>query len=102
MLTYFSSARFTQLQHYSFKERNEILAIAASLLTTPEKLILNLVKLCLLTPAFLLLANWQNSWFFLLAVVVLLTFFIVMRPITLYFCSRHLIKALEQFQRNKH
>jgi hypothetical protein len=95
---YFSSHHIEQLNGYSFKEKQQLLNLAQSRLTAPEKFILNLLKLLLLIPPFWWLAQ-LNSWFMLLPVVfLLLVYFLLLRPLSLSFSARHLASAIKGFE----
>lgn len=101
MAILFSSNDLAELTHYSVKERQIILALAADKLITPQKLILNLIKLFILIPPFILLARLDGWLMFMPIVLMLAGYFALMRPISLYFLRKHLGKAIKQFERSK-
>lgn len=101
MPIYFSSNQLPALSRFQFKERQQIIALAINELKTPEKLILNLIRLAFLIPVFLFLAKYQSIWFFVSLFVSLAAYFFVMRPITFYFIEKYLIKAISKHQQNQ-
>ncbi len=96
----FSSNDISVLQSYSLKERQQILALANQKLITPQKLVLNLIKLAILIPPFIMVARLDNWLLFLPLIFVLAGYFLVMRPISLLFAIKHLPKAIKDFERN--
>jgi hypothetical protein len=101
MAFYLSSKNIPELANYSIKEKHEILAIAANKLITPEKLFLNIIKLLILIPAFIMMAK-LDGWFFAAPLAfVLVSFFIIMRPISLNILRKHLPKSIKQFEHNR-
>ncbi len=100
MTIYFSSNQLPQLKNYSVKQRQAILNIAMEKLTAPEKFIMNVIKLFMLIPPFLLLANLQSAWFFVSVIAVLLAYFFVMKPISLLFAEKYIEKAIKQVNLN--
>ncbi|TRX57422.1 DUF6170 family protein [Thalassomonas sp. M1454] len=97
MKLYFSSKQFEQLEGFSFNEKQQIIALATSKMSPGAKVFLNLLKLCILTPPFLMLANIDSWWFLMPLVFVLIGYFIVLRPISLYFIKKHLSQAINEF-----
>ena len=95
---YFSSQRIPSLANYSLKERQAILAIAEQKLTTPEKLIINIIKLLVLIPAFIYLARLQHWSVPLLLALLWLSYLVIMRPIILMFTQKYLTSAIKSYQ----
>lgn len=101
MKLYFSTNHFEQLQRFDFKERQEIIVLANNKLPATAKFVLNLLKLVLLIPPFLLLAK-VDSWMFALPVfLVLAMYFVVLKPISLWFISKHIDKAISQYEQQR-
>lgn len=96
-----SSNNLPELSNYSVKQRQSILAIASEKLITPQKLILNIIKLFVLFPPFIILARLDSWLLFLPLGFVLIGYFLVMRPISLYFLRKHLPKAIKQFEKSE-
>lgn len=101
MAIIFSSNNLPELQQYSVKERQQILAIASNKLVTPQKLILNLIKLFILIPPFIMIARLDTWLLFIPLIFVLVGYFVLMRPISLYFLRAHLPNAIKQFTSNQ-
>lgn len=101
MKFYFSSADVTQLASFSPVERRQIIEMAASKLAAPEKLLLNIIKLLILIPPFIMLARIDSWWLFLPLVLLLVGYFVIVRPITLYFVVKHIDEAIKQFKRTQ-
>lgn len=97
----FSSNNIAELREFSIKERQIILALASNKLITPEKLVINIIKLMVLLPPFFMLVKLDSWQMFIPLIFVLIGYFLVMRPINLYFLNKHIPKAIEQFQRQK-
>jgi hypothetical protein len=97
MTIYFSSNKIPALASYSLEQRQQILAIAQSKLSAPEKLILNLIKLTLLIPPFLFVANLQGMALIASLFAIIVAYFVLLRPIMLFFTVRYLTSALKSF-----
>ncbi|WP_371188902.1 DUF6170 family protein [Thalassotalea maritima] len=101
MKFYFSSNQFEQLQAFNFSEKQQIIELANNKMPAPTKFALNLLKLLILIPPFLLLAK-IDSWLFVLPLaLVLVAYFVILRPISLMFLSKHIDAAVEQFNRRQ-
>jgi len=94
----FSTNKLPELEHFSLMQRQQILALAANKLTAPEKFILNILKLLMLVPPFLFLAQLEGILFFFSLFGVLAVYFIFLRPISLLFTQKHLSAAIKQFK----
>lgn len=102
MAIYFSSNKIPALHAFSLHQRQAILTLAQAKLSAPEKFILNILKLLLLIPPFLFIANLQGLALIGALVIVLFAYFILLRPIMLYFSQKHLDKAIAQYQKSEH
>lgn len=98
---YFSSNQISQLDHYSIHEKRQILLMAMAKLTVPEKFILNILKLCMLIPPFLLLANLMMLEFAGSLVIIFAIYVGITRPLSLKFACNHIDKAIKTFETNK-
>ncbi|WP_440875576.1 DUF6170 family protein [Thalassotalea sp. PLHSN55] len=96
MALYFSTNQIPQLRNYSVQQRQAIVNLAMEKLTAPEKFVINVIKLLMLIPPFLLLANLESGWFFVSVVAVLLAYFFIMKPISLSFAEKYIEKAIKQ------
>ncbi|SEK47920.1 hypothetical protein SAMN05216262_101456 [Colwellia chukchiensis] len=101
MTIYFSSNKIPALQDFSLHQRQAILALAQAKLTAPEKLVLNIIKLLMLIPPFLFIANLQGMAMLVSVAVVLLAYFFLLRPIMLFFSLKYLDKAIAQYQKSE-
>lgn len=93
----FSSNQIERLSDYSLGDRHQILALAFALLTVPQKLVLNLMKLVLLIPPFIYLARQDWGLMLVATFIAVACYLGIMKPISLYFSSQHLDKAIKQF-----
>ncbi|WP_340678631.1 DUF6170 family protein [Paraglaciecola sp.] len=97
MKLYFSSKQIPQLQHLSLTQRLDALQAAQKKLTGPEKLLLNVVKLVILIPVFVLILQVSNNWFALLwALLLSLLYPLLIKPMEFGLCAKYLYpKSLE-------
>jgi hypothetical protein len=102
MAIYFSSDKIPALHDFSLHQRQAILAIAQTKFSAPEKFILNIIKLSLLIPPFLFIANLQGFALFTSAVIVLIAYFLILRPIMLFFSHKYLDKAVVEYKKSEH
>lgn len=101
MTIYFSSNKIPALQTFSLHQRQAILTLALAKLSAPEKFVLNIIKLALLIPPFLFIANLQGLALAASVVIVLTAYFILLRPVMLHFSAKYLDKAIAQYQKNE-
>ena len=94
-MIFFTSRNIPQLKGLKYAERAEIIKLAQSNLTTPQKTVLNIIKLLFLTPLFLLLANIESWWLLLYLFFLGISYPIVTNPITYYFI-RHTLKGAKE------
>jgi len=97
----FSTNQIPELQTFSIKERQALMAIANTKLTVPEKLILNLIKLCLIIPPFMYLSAKDVVGFVIALVLVLSAYAFIMRPIALMFARKNIASAIKKFEAEK-
>lgn len=93
----FSTNQIPELNEFSVQEKHQIIALAQQQFTVPEKLSLNLVKLCLLIPPFIFLARQDWGMLGLTALVSLIGFVGVMRPLSFKFANKYLTKVIAKF-----
>jgi hypothetical protein len=98
MAILFSSNKIPALAEFSLQERQQILSIALSKLSVPEKFILNIIKLAMLIPPFLYLANLEVIKLITTLTFVLIAYFVLLRPVVLFFSQRHLKAAIKTFK----
>ncbi len=91
MKLYFSTKQIPQLQSLSLTQRIKLLETATTQLTIPEKTLLNVLKLCVIAPFFILLLRVVNDWTSLLwACLILLLYPLVVRPIQFSMSAKYL------------
>jgi hypothetical protein len=91
MKLYFSSKQIPQLQSYTLTERLTLLREAQQKLTGPEKLLLNLLKLLIFIPVFVLILQSSANWWALAwALLLFLLYPIVIKPIQFGLCAKYL------------
>jgi hypothetical protein len=95
----FSTNKIPELESYTLQQRQQILTLAASKLTAPEKFVLNIIKLIMLVPPFLFMAQLEGVFFVLSLFCVLAIYFILLRPISLVFTRKYLDLAVKQFKK---
>ena len=93
----FSTNKLSELESYTLQQRQQILTLAASKLTAPEKFALNILKLIMLVPPFLFMAQLDGEFFVVSLFGVLVIYFILLRPISLLFTRKYLDNAIKQF-----
>lgn len=101
MKLYFSTNQFNQLTDYSFKERQEITAIAQRKVPPTKKFILNIFKLAILIPPFMFIATLNSWWFIIPLLFILCSYFILLRPLSLTFMSSYIDSAIKEFEQIK-
>lgn len=90
MSLYLSSKQLPELVQHSPRERQEILSKAQQKLTVPEKLVLNILKLFMLTPPFLFLARQEIIALTFALIGSFTLYFFVAKPLKLHFCRKYL------------
>lgn len=101
MPIYFSANKIPSLSGFNLQQRHAIIALAQTKLSAPEKFILNIIKLLLLIPPFLFIANLQGLEIIVSITVVLIAYFILLRPIMLFFVLKHLNSAICQYEKSE-
>jgi len=95
----FSTNKLSELDNFTLAQRQQILALAANKLTAPEKFVLNILKLIMLVPPFLFMAQLEGVLFIVSIFSVLAVYFILLRPISLLFTRKYLDVAIKQFHK---
>ncbi|WP_016957976.1 DUF6170 family protein [Catenovulum agarivorans] len=98
MAFYLKSSQIPELKSFSFTERAQILLLATSYMTVPDKFILNITKLAILTPIFIMVAKFEEWWMLIPMVIVALCYPLVTNPIQLNLAKKHLDKAIKTFK----
>ena len=94
MKLYFSTKQIPQLQHLPLSQRIEKLQLAERKLTGPEKLLLNLLKLCVVIPIFVFIIQISNNWLALVwALLTTLLYPLIIKPVHLGLCVKYIPHA---------
>ncbi|SES77589.1 DUF6170 family protein [Thalassotalea agarivorans] len=96
---YFSTNNMEALASFSLREKQQIITLAGEKLTAPQKFVINILKLILLIPPFMYLANLAWGPFLVAVAGAALFYVVVLRPIYLSYCVEHLDAAIKQFKR---
>ena len=100
MMALFSS-QVTQLKSFKIRQRQQIIAIAVSMLTPMQKISLRIIKLILLIPVFLSLA-YIEGWLLLPVLLVAgLSYPLLTTPVEIQFSKHYLSKAIKQFEQGE-
>ncbi len=82
MKFYLSTKHIPQLHNVPLTQRVSMLEQATAKLTIPEKTLLNILKLCVIAPFFIVILRVVNDWTSLIwAGVILLLYPLLVRPI---------------------
>ena len=95
---HFSSHTISELQGLNFAERMQVVRKATDQLPTPKKLLLNLLKLAILIPLFMLIARYQHSADLLWIALLLLAYPLLTRPLTFKLCQPYLRQSRNQLK----
>ncbi len=97
MKLHFTSKHIPGLEKLSIQDRLGIIAKANKRLSGPEKLFLNILKLLIITPIFVLLTG-QFGWIITIAgiLICVLLFPAMLRPIQLALCAKYIPELLRK------
>lgn len=93
---YLNSQNIPELKGLSFAQRMAVVRKAADNLPTPVKVGLNIIKLLILVPLFLLIARadgWMIAAYILL---LLLAYPLITRPLTFALCQKNFARIRRQ------
>jgi len=94
MTLHFSSNSIKSLHNYDSLEKQALLKAAEKKFNTPQKLLLNLVKLSILVPMFLYIV-WLSSWIMILPIVLaIFAYLLIYRPLFLFLLESHLNQVI--------
>ena len=97
MKLYFSTRQIPQLQDMTLVERLEQINLAQKKLIGPEKLLLNILKLCILIPVFVFILQSAENWLSLVwALLVALFYPILLKPIQYGICAKYIPQVSKQ------
>lgn len=96
---FWNSCALPELQQLNFRDRMAVLRRAADQLPTPKKLLLNVWKLCVLIPPFLLIARAESLLQAAgLCLALILLYPVLTRPLTFALVRPLLTQARQQLQ----
>lgn len=91
MKLYFSSKHIPGLQHLPLTTRLEVLQQAHKRLSGPEKLMLNVLKLLILIPLFIVILQISSDWLAIVwALLLVLLYPLLIKPILFGLCAKYL------------
>ncbi|MEW9799706.1 DUF6170 family protein [Alteromonas sp. CYL-A6] len=91
MAFYFFSRNIPALKGLSIQERMTRLDAAAGQMSTPEKTLLNVLKLLVIVPVFALILRTATDWTSLLwALLVFLLYPLLVKPLQYSICAKYL------------
>lgn len=97
MKLYFSTKQIPQLQDLSLTQRLEKLQQAERKLTGPEKLLLNILKLCVVIPVFVLILQLSHNWLAIVwALLITLLYPLIVKPVRYGLCVKYIPHAHRQ------
>lgn len=95
---HFSSHTLSELEGLKFNQRMQVIRKAAEHISTPKKLVLNLVKLAILVPFFLVIARYDSATDLLSLLGLAIAYPLVTRPLTFKFCQPYLQQSRDSFK----
>ncbi|WP_158966945.1 DUF6170 family protein [Paraglaciecola sp. L3A3] len=91
MTFYFSTKKIPQLQDLSLPQRLEAIQLAERKLTGPEKLLLNVLKLLVVIPVFVLIIQISTNWMAIFwALLVTLLYPLIIKPVHYGLCVKYI------------
>lgn len=98
MAFYLKSSQIPELKPYTFTQRAQIIKLAQAHFTVPDKFILNIAKLVVLSPIFVMVAQFEAWWMLIPMLIVGLCYPLITNPIQLNLAKKYLAKALKNYQ----
>lgn len=97
MKLYFSTKQIPQLQHLSLTQRLATLQLAQKKLIGPEKLFLNVLKMLVVIPVFILIVQTATNWMAIIwALLVTLLYPVLVKPMQYGLCAKYIPQAIIQ------
>ncbi|KID58399.1 hypothetical protein N473_18915 [Pseudoalteromonas luteoviolacea CPMOR-1] len=97
----FRLSQIPELSTLSLREKQQVKAIALSLLSAKSKVILAICKLALLTPLFMALAYFEGWSLLPVLLVAGIAYPLLTAPIEVQFALKNLNQALSQFKQSQ-
>jgi hypothetical protein len=102
MKLYFSTKHIPQLQHLSLTQRLAALQLAQSKLIGPEKLFLNVLKMLVVIPVFILIIQMATNWMAIVwALLVTLLYPVLVKPVQYGLCAKYIPQAIPHSEGDK-
>lgn len=95
-MLYLNSQKIPELAGLTFAQRMEVIRKAVDELPVPTKVILNIVKLLILIPLFLLIARASGWEIIGYIVLLLITYPVITRPLTFAISRKNYTKIRQQ------
>lgn len=97
MKLYFSTKHIPQLQHLPLTQRLKAMQLAQKKLIVPEKLLLNILKMLVVIPAFVLIIQVATNWLAIVwALLVTLLYPAVVKPVHYGLCAKYIPQSSQQ------
>jgi hypothetical protein len=97
MKLYFSTKHIPQLQHLPLTQRLAALQLAQSKLIGPEKLFLNVLKMLVVIPVFILIIQMATNWMAIFwALIVTLLYPVLVKPMQYGLCAKYIPQPIRQ------
>lgn len=91
MKLYFSTKQIPQLQHLPLTERLEVVQTAQGKLIGPEKLLLNVLKMLVVIPVFILIIQIATNWMAVFwALLITLLYPMLVKPVQYGLCAKYI------------
>ena len=93
MKLYFSTKKIPQLQHLPLHKRLAAMQLAQGRLIGPEKLLLNVLKMLVVIPVFILITQMTSNWMAIVwALIVTLLYPVLVKPVQYSLCVKYIPK----------
>ncbi|MEP0356644.1 DUF6170 family protein [Paraglaciecola sp.] len=91
MKLYFSTKSIPKLQHLPLTKRLEVIQAAQKKLIGPEKLLLNILKLIVVIPIFVLILQTSTNWVSIIwALLLTLLYPLFIKPFQYGLCAKYI------------
>ena len=91
MKLYFSTKKIPQLQHLTLTQRLAAMQLAQGKLIGPEKLFLNVLKMLVVIPVFILIIQTATNWMAIVwALLVTLLYPVLVKPVQYGLCAKYI------------
>lgn len=98
MFTFFSS-QLTELKHLKIRDRQAVIADSLTMLSPPERVLLRIIKLLLLSPLFLIFTVFKGWILIPFLILGGLCYPLLTTPIEINFAKKNLSEALKHYDK---